>query len=121
MRVLVVEDEAVIALMMESILVDAGHQIFGVASSVPAAQQLLESGTPDSAVVDMRLGSGFSLPIVRTLAARGVPFVIMTGYPASEFDGGAFKPVVVLQKPIDMTDLLQALAALDAVRPGKGS
>ena len=109
-RVLVVEDEALIAMLVEDILLDAGAVVAGPAGSAAEALALLAGATPDAAVVDMNLGDHTSEPVTKALAARGVPFVLATGYGTA---GLSVPPgSAVIAKPFEPAVLVARLAAL---------
>jgi DNA-binding response OmpR family regulator len=78
--VLVVEDDALIALDIANELRDAGLEVIGPATSVARALQLLASIGCDVAVLDVNLGKATSAPIARELRNRGTPFVVLSGY-----------------------------------------
>jgi CheY-like chemotaxis protein len=73
-RVLVVEDEAVIALDLKSILQAAGATVVGPARTLSAAKELAASGDLAAAILDVQLGDGTVFPVVRLLRNRGMPF-----------------------------------------------
>jgi DNA-binding response OmpR family regulator len=77
-RVLIVEDEPVVALMTQTIVERLGHAVLGPAATVTTAMDLLESYTPDFALLDVRLPGATSFPIADLLTARGVPFAFLT-------------------------------------------
>lgn len=85
-RILVVEDEAVVALWLTDVLVSAGASVVGSVASVREALALAEDGTLDCAVLDYWLPDGTTAPVADLLAARGVPFVFATAYYAGEID-----------------------------------
>ena len=108
-RVLLVEDEFLVAAMLADTLEDAGFAVIAQAASVTGALALVEAGGFDCAVLDWNLAGERSDPIALALAARAVPFVISTGYgevPA-EF---AHHPI--LPKPYDPAVLPALLAQL---------
>jgi len=78
-RVLVVEDEVVIAMLIEDWLGELGHEAVGPAASVAEGLKLLEAGGIDAALLDVNLGTERSDPIAEALAARKIPFAVMTG------------------------------------------
>lgn len=79
-RILIVEDEFIVASSLEMLLRTAGAQIVGLAPCVEQALSVIESGvTIDIATVDMNLRGESAAPIVDALATRTVPFVFMTG------------------------------------------
>jgi two-component SAPR family response regulator len=80
-RVLVVDDEFLIAMDIEMMLSDMGMQVVGPATTLKAALELAETETIDCAILDVDLGDGdFVTPVVNTLIARQIPFALATGY-----------------------------------------
>jgi CheY-like chemotaxis protein len=114
-RVLVVEDEMIVAMLIEDILAEAGAEVVGPATRNARALELLAEGPVDAAILDVNLGAETTLPVARELRARAIPFAFATGYGAAgvpdEFAGQPFLP-----KPFREADLREALArALGAV------
>jgi CheY-like chemotaxis protein len=110
-RILIVEDEIVLAMIIEEMVIELGYQPVGPASTVEAALAL--SGEDlDGAILDMNLGaSGPSTPVAEKLRSRGVPFVFATGYslkPALDVGGDA----MVLAKPFSVGELSGMLKLL---------
>ncbi len=118
-RVLLVEDEALTALMMEDGLLDAGAEVVGPVGSVDEALGLIEGTAADdglsAAVVDIKLGGEAAAPVADRLAALGVPFVFATGY-GEHRDPGGHPTAPVLAKPFDPDALVAAVGGL----AGKG-
>ena len=103
LRVILVEDEALVALMMEDLLRELGCEVAGSFGALDAALEWLDAQAdpPDGAVLDVNLGGGeLVFPLARVLRDRGVPFVFATGYSALPEDG--FAEVPVLNKPVDL-------------------
>ncbi|CAN7458141.1 response regulator [Caulobacter sp. LjRoot300] len=102
-RIMIVEDEALVALMVEDLLTDFGCQISGSFGAVEEALAYLsDAATPpalDGAVLDVNIGGTMVFPVAERLRAAGIPFVFATGYGALPRKG--FEDVVVLNKPID--------------------
>lgn len=103
-RIMIVEDEALVALMVEDLLTDFGCQISGSFGAVDEAlAYLTEAATPppalDGAVLDVNIGGTMVFPVAERLRAAGIPFVFATGYGALPRKG--FEEVMVLNKPID--------------------
>ena len=116
MRVLVVEDVAVLAWRVRALLVGAGAEVVGPVPNVPCALTLLERNEVDAAVLDMNLDGETADPIADVLAARGVPFLFLTGYAWGDLEGRhAARPA--LGKPVKAAALIQMLADLAAGRP----
>jgi DNA-binding response OmpR family regulator len=107
-RVLVLEDEALIALDLESTLLEAGWLVMGPAGSLARARELLAAGHPDLACLDLNIGLETSHDLARELLARGVPVVFISGRDARALPDD-LRGVPVLGKPIDEAALLRRL------------
>ena len=83
MRILVVEDEFLVALQLEEDLHAAGYAIVGPFNNVAAALPKIREGEFDIAVLDINLGDEMVFPLADELAARQKPFIFLTGYEAS--------------------------------------
>jgi len=118
-RVLVVEDEAVIGMLMEDGLINAGAEVVGPACSVDEALGLIEVAAADgglsAAVLNIGLDGEMVLPVADRLAALGVPFVFATGYPAWS-NRGLHTTAPTLEKPFDGDTLADAVRNLTAGR-----
>ena len=79
LAVLIVEDEPLIAMMIEDFVDMLGHQVAGTADSVSTALALVEAGGFDAAIVDVHLRDGACWPVADALADRALPFLIATG------------------------------------------
>lgn len=110
-RILVVEDEALVAMLVEDALLDAGAIVLGPVATVAEALALLLRETPDVAVLDLNLAGETSTPVADRLVTMGVPFVVATGYGADGLPPG-HATVPVLAKPYDPDDLTTALGRL---------
>jgi len=111
-RIMVVEDEALVAMLVEDALVDAGFDVVGPVATVQEALTLLDQGAqPEAAVLDLNLAGETSTPIADALAERGVPFVVATGYGAAGLPS-EHKDVPVLAKPYDPIELTATLRRL---------
>ena len=98
-RVLVVEDEALIALEIAHVLSDAGFDVIGPARAVAAALSLIEESGCDVAVLDVNLGGETSEPVAWRLLAKGTPFVTLSGYSRAQHPP-VFSSAPVLAKPL---------------------
>lgn len=107
LRVLVVEDELLIALDIDGMLEGAG--LVRSASRVADALKIISKEKINVAVLDLRLGRESARPIAEKLRALGIPFVFLTGAPDSE-DIRGFPEAPVISKPFDRATLLAALA-----------
>ncbi len=99
-RVLLVEDEALVAMMMRDILLELGLSVAGPFCTPAEAVAAARDDGVDAAILDVNLGGELIYPVADALAARGVPFVFVTGYGAESIDG-RFAHVPILQKPIE--------------------
>jgi PAS domain S-box-containing protein len=99
-RVLLVEDEALVAMMIQEFLREYGRAVVGPISTASEALVTAQAGDFDGAILDINLGDGMAYPVAEILSARGVPFVFLTGYEADTVDE-RFSQVPVLQKPIE--------------------
>jgi CheY-like chemotaxis protein len=107
-RVLVVEDEALISMLIEDMLADIGCKCVDVAASVEGAMEVLTKAAPDFAMLDINLNGKRSFPIADALLAREIPFVFLSGY-GSRGLGEAYAGARVLQKPFQLGELETAL------------
>ena len=97
-RVLVVEDEAIVALVLVAGLRSDGWDIIGPASTLKAAYQLLAEGmTPDVALLDLNLDGAPIYPLAQVLQARNIPFAFYSGYSAPILEP-RFKDVTLIGK-----------------------
>ena len=119
-RILVVEDEMIIAMLLEDMLADLGCEVIGVASRVAMALAMIENGTPfDAAVLDVNLNGEKSYPVAAALAARGVPFAFSTGYDGRGMDR-EYSRIPVVQKPYCKADVERTLLDLLIANAGCG-
>lgn len=110
MRILVVEDEAPIALQLEDMLTELGSAVVGPASRVRQALRLLEGQSVDAAVLDLNIAGELVYPVAEALEAKGLPYIFATGYGASDL-AEPYRSRVVLEKPFLRRDLLRAMQA----------
>jgi DNA-binding NarL/FixJ family response regulator len=108
-RVLLVEDEAILAMDLGHIIRNAGAEIAGHAPALARAMMLADLPRLTLALLDFRLGAVNSLPVAAKLHARGVPFVFHTGCGMSEVSA-AWPQVAVLAKPAAPGDVVRILA-----------
>lgn len=108
-RILIVEDESLVAMLLETILDDMGCETVGPISTVAEAVALIEGGEAlDGALLDVNVAGVEVFPAAAALDARGVPFVFSTGYG----EGGLpeeWKGRITLQKPFTETAVQDAL------------
>jgi CheY-like chemotaxis protein len=109
-RILVVEDDVILALDLQETLREAGATVIGPAGALLQALHLVEHNRLDAAVLDIQLGTVTSLPLADQLAKEGIPFIFQTSDP--QFLNGAHACVPILTKPLRSDELVDALAAL---------
>ncbi len=111
-RILIVEDEPLIAMMLEDFLDALDYRVAGTADSVATALELIGQGGCDAAILDVNLRAGeTSWPIADKLAEAGTPFVIATGGSGDSI-AEAHRGRPVLSKPFTMNGVEKALADL---------
>jgi CheY-like chemotaxis protein len=98
--VLLVEDEALVAIMMSDLLDSLGFRVVGPLASVAQAIGPAQEAMVDAALLDVSLGNERIYPVAEVLKARGIPFAFLTGYGREGIDG-RFTDVPVIQKPVD--------------------
>lgn len=108
-RVLVVEDEALIAVMVEDMLLEMGSEVVGPAATIEGALALARSEAIDAAVLDVNVRGERIDPVAEALMARGVPVLFATGYGEVRLASGI--PVTVIDKPYTQEKLARGLAA----------
>lgn len=110
-RVLLVEDEYLLARTMADELTRSGCEVVGPTGSMDDAVELARFDAPDCAVVDANLHGELSLPVIDVLTERGIPFVVVTGYDSRALPP-AFGERPFLQKPVGLPLLLKSIAAV---------
>jgi CheY-like chemotaxis protein len=109
-RVLVVEDELMIRMLLEGMLEDLGHTVVGLAGSIEEALELAKHGEFDIALLDVNLNGKPITPVVEVLIERGLPFVFASGY-GQRGVPEAYRTSPALQKPFQVEALAKALEA----------
>jgi CheY-like chemotaxis protein len=111
-RVLIAEDEYLLAKRMVEEFAKLGVDTIGLASTVKRALDLVEhSGPLDAAVLDIRLRNEMIFPVADALRARGVPFVFATGYDPKIIPD-RYKDVVRYEKPFDVAQVARVIAQI---------
>ena len=122
MRILIVEDEAIIALEIDAILTDTGHSVVGIARDVATALAIAAAQRPDLALVDLNLANTASGAIAarHLLEMYGVPVIFVSGNPTDcrrvGLQAGALG---CLSKPFNDAELVQAIATARALIAGQ--
>ncbi len=108
-RILVVDDEPLIAMILEDWLIELGCEVVGPAHSVDAALSLLDGRKVDGAFLDVTLGTGDSYLVAEALQQRSVPVIFATGHGAESIDS-RFKDAGTLSKPFDFAAVQSAIS-----------
>ena len=112
-RVLVVEDEVAISMLLEDMLMELGAEVVGPASRIAGALDLVAGETLDLAILDVNVGGQPIYPVAEALDAKGVRYLFSTGYGSNGLEE-AYRGKLVLQKPFTEKELekmvLRALA-----------
>lgn len=115
--ILVVEDEALVAMMIEDLLLDFGAAVVGPAATLTEALELARTATPlHAAVLDLNIAGASSVSVAEVLASRGVPFAFASGYG----EGGlppALEDRPMLSKPFSQESLIRILRRLTDEAP----
>lgn len=110
-RILLVEDEMLVAMLLEDMLAEAGHTLIGPLARVDQAIEAARQETIDLAILDVNVGGDEVYPVAKALAARNIPFAFATGYGAH----GLLEPWQdrpTLQKPFHRSDLFRMVDEL---------
>lgn len=111
-RVLIVEDQLLIAMDLERILEDWGAEILATSTSPSEALAVLRRERPDVAVLDVNLGDTTSEPVAAALSSAGVPFIFATGYGDGSAIPEGYESVPVVRKPYDAQSIRSELTRL---------
>jgi CheY-like chemotaxis protein len=111
-RVLVVEDEMLIGMLLEDMLTDMGHEVAAVVPRLKDALAAVNRESFDLAVLDVHLHGESAFPVADALIAKGVPFIFATGYGERGLPE-SYRGRPVLQKPFARDDLERLLKTLN--------
>jgi CheY-like chemotaxis protein len=109
-RLLIVEDELLIALELQHIVEQLGGTVVGPAGSVEEALQLLSETTPDAALLDANLREHRVTPVAQACRDRSIPFALVTGYGRLELDEPLLQSAPRAHKPFDRRAIHKVLA-----------
>lgn len=107
-RILIVEDEILIAMLLEDIVTDLGHDPVGPMMRLQTALDAAEREEIDFAILDINLAGQQSFPVADRLMRRGIPFIFASGYGRAGLTE-AYSAIPVLQKPYDATQIARAI------------
>jgi CheY-like chemotaxis protein len=108
-RILIVEDEVLVALHLEDVLVELGHRVVGPCSRIQIAIEMARTEDIDFAVLDINVAGAPSFPVVDILRQRRIPFVFASGYGNEGLTDG-YRDETVLHKPFESRELRRAIA-----------
>ncbi len=108
LRVLVVEDEVIVAMLVEDMLNELGYEVAALSTHLDEAVDFARSKDIDFAVLDLNLNGRQSYPVADALRARGVPFIFATGYGAKILTPH-YAGTPILQKPFHIDELRRTL------------
>ena len=112
LKVLIVEDDALIAMELEERLSELGYLVLGPAATVEDADAIIAKQRPDAALLDANLAGVSSVPLGAKLVAQGVPIAFCTGYDKIKNAPPELAAVPILTKPISDADLVAGLKKL---------
>jgi CheY-like chemotaxis protein len=110
-RILVVEDEFLIRMLLEDMLADLGYELAGVAGRVDEAIEMAKTTDFDLAILDVNLDGQDVYPVADLITKRGLPFMFVTGYGGRGLPE-AYRNRPTLQKPFQLDELQNTLAQL---------
>jgi CheY-like chemotaxis protein len=110
-RILVVEDEYLIRMLLEDMLTDLGYGIAGAVGTIAEASALAATADIQCAILDVNLAGQEVYPVAEILAKRGVPFVFVTGYGEGSL-AEPYRDRPALQKPFQAEQLKSTLISL---------
>jgi CheY-like chemotaxis protein len=111
-RVLVIEDEVIVGMLLEDMLGELGCEVVAVATHLEEALRLAGTLDVDLAILDINLGGKQSFPVADVLKTRGVPFMFATGY-GTQILKPPYSGTPTLQKPFQLDDLQRMLSQAD--------
>jgi CheY-like chemotaxis protein len=107
-RVLVVEDEALVGMLLEEMLRELDYELAALSTHLDEALSLARAAQFDFALLDINLNGQYSFPVADVIRERGLPFLFATGY-GSRILTAAYKDVPILQKPFSLDELRRTL------------
>ncbi len=115
-RVLIVEDEAVIAMLVEDMVLEFGSEVVGPVARLQEALRLAHNAELDAAILDVNVGGAVIFPVAEVLRERGIPFIFATGYQPNELPP-RFRDSLSVSKPFSFPVLAEALRTALAGQP----
>jgi DNA-binding NtrC family response regulator len=108
-RILIVEDEFLVAMLLGDLLTEMGHHVIGPCSRVEEAMELVREGNIDFAVLDINLAGARSFPVADILRQCGISFVFASGYGIEGLVDG-YRDEAILRKPYEVEEVRRVIA-----------
>ncbi len=100
-----------VAMLIEDLILDLGHQVVGPAMRLEAALEIVDAQPVDFAILDINLAGKQSFPVADRLKAKGIPFMFASGYGAAGLVD-PYRDAPIVQKPFEASHIAQALKVL---------
>jgi DNA-binding response OmpR family regulator len=110
-KVLIVEDEMMVALALEEYLIDVGYEVVDMCGNLKKGLAKAATTNADIVLLDLNLYDTHSYPIARILRDRNIPFFFTTGY-RKGYPEPEFKDIVVINKPYMMAEIIATIEQL---------
>jgi DNA-binding NtrC family response regulator len=117
-KILVLEDDVLLAMDMEDHLLDSGYEVIGPFANVSEALGAIEETSVDGAVVDLNLNGEMSFPVIEALKVRGLPVIVCSGYAELPEFKNRLSNVPLLSKPCDPKKLVALLSESQSAKQG---
>ncbi|MGO4405226.1 response regulator [Bosea sp. RAF48] len=111
LRIFILEDEALVAMLIEDMILELGHDVAAVSSRIDEALVIARTASFDLAILDVNLNGKPSYPVADVLISRNIPFAFATGYGRQDHDA-RYQHVPILPKPFVGTDLAGIISEL---------
>ena len=108
-RILIVEDEPLLAMNLEDMLIELGHHVAGTATRIDKALSLAEGSEFNLAILDINLAGSNTFQVAAILQKRGIPFIFTSGYGADGLIDG-YREACLLTKPFGVKELEHMIA-----------
>jgi CheY-like chemotaxis protein len=115
-KVAIVEDEGMVAGLLEDMLIDLGHEVVAIVGRMDRAVQLVSETSADVVLLDVNLNGEQTYSLASTLVSRGIPFIFSTGYGSTGLKP-EWREAPILQKPFQARDLERALSRALGPKP----
>ena len=110
-RILIVEDEMLVAMLIEDVIIDLGHEVAGPAMRLETALEMADTENLDFAILDINLAEKHSFPVADRLSERDIPFIFASGYGASGLNE-RYREARIVQKPFAADQIASTLRNL---------